>query len=206
MEILLFPILSLYFLEHLLFLFGILKNMSRIHSLGEPAIPSVSLIVSAKNEEKIILRCVNSLINIQYPEGQMEILLVNDNSSDRTGEIMKEYSAKSGLKYFEPVGNIDGLKGKTNALAQAIKRTTGEIIFTTDADCIVKSSWIKEIMNEYDDRTGVVCGFSIPQANNLFGGIQAFDWLYLLRVASGAAVLGVQLSCVGNKMSYRRRG
>jgi cellulose synthase/poly-beta-1,6-N-acetylglucosamine synthase-like glycosyltransferase len=57
----------------------------------------------------------------------------------------------------------------------------------------------------YDNSVGVVCSFSISEPKNLFRGVQAFDWLYLLTLSSGSAGINDQLSCVGNNMSYRRK-
>lgn len=207
MDIFIIGIFVLYSIEHLIISLGLLKSFkpAAIRFNAPNDFPSVSLIVSAKNEEKNIGSCIESLLKLNYPEKKLEIIIINDCSDDTTGDIIRSYSEKfSNIKYFEPEGKIAHLRGKANALAQAIKKSSGEIIFTTDADCIVKPSWIKELIQYYDSKTGVVCGFSIPKTKFLFWGIQSFDWLYLLSLSSGSAGLNDQLSCVGNNMSFRR--
>ncbi len=207
MTTIIFAIAALYLLEHILFCIGLLRNLKLAPCAADSIkeFPSVALIVAAKNEENNIAQCIESLIKLQYPEDKLEVLVINDNSSDKTGEIIRSYTDKNPqVKYFEPVGNLANLRGKTNALAQAIKKSKGELIFTTDADCIVKPSWLLEMVKYYDDETGIVCGYSVSEPKNLFWGIQSFDWLYLLTLSSGSAGLNNQLSCVGNNMSYRR--
>jgi cellulose synthase/poly-beta-1,6-N-acetylglucosamine synthase-like glycosyltransferase len=176
------------------------------HVKSENEFQSVSVIVAAKNEEKCIEDCIKSLLKIDYPQDKLQIILVNDRSTDNTGEIMSSYEkVNKSVKYIE-IKEIKGkLKGKTNALAETIKHAKGDLIFTTDADIEVKPTWIKEMIKYYDVKTGLVSSFSIIKPKNFFKGIQSFDWLYLLSVASGADGINKNISCVGNNMSYRRK-
>ena len=61
--------------------------------VGEYA-PVVSIIVPAKNEEKVIGRLLHALLNLNYPESKFEIIVVNDGSSDRTSEICKSFESR----------------------------------------------------------------------------------------------------------------
>ncbi len=58
-----------------------------------PICLSVSVIVAARNEENDILECIQSLDKLEFPAGKIEIILVDDNSTDRTGEIIDEFIA-----------------------------------------------------------------------------------------------------------------
>ncbi|MGH2575188.1 MAG: glycosyltransferase [Ignavibacteria bacterium] len=208
MELILFIIITLYFIEHAVLFTGLLKNLDRSSlTFNNPHdFPSVSIIVAAKNEEFNIGSCINSLLKLVYPDDKLEIIVINDNSADKTKEIIQSYNrGDRRIKYLETKGRIGPLKGKANALAQAIKESKGEIIFTTDADSEVKPTWVKETIKYFDEKTGVVCGYSLMKPKNLFWGIQSFDWLYLLTLCSGADGINKQLSCVGNNMSYRRK-
>jgi cellulose synthase/poly-beta-1,6-N-acetylglucosamine synthase-like glycosyltransferase len=168
--------------------------------------PLVSVIVSAKNEEVNIGRCMDSLVQLDYPKDKLEILMVNDGSVDNTKEIILNYVKRYAvLKYLETEDIPTTLRGKTRALSQAVKKAKGEIIFTTDADCEVKSSWIKEMLKYYDDRTGVVSSYSIIKPKNINWAVQSLDWMYLLSIASGSDGINDPLSCVGNNMSYRKK-
>jgi len=204
MDIVIYSILALHVLIHLAMLVGLINNTKKPAESNYE--PRVSIVICAKDEEDSISDCIDSLLELDYPNGKLEIILVNDRSVDKTKEIMLRHAAgNSVLKYLEITESIGKLKGKANALAQALKTVTGEIIFTTDADIKVNKKWVREILNYYDENTGVVSGYSVIEPKNLVWGIQSVDWLYLLSVASGGDGIGIPISCVGNNMSYRKK-
>jgi cellulose synthase/poly-beta-1,6-N-acetylglucosamine synthase-like glycosyltransferase len=206
MEFFLLSILFLYLINHSLFYIGLIKNLKKpISNLQESQLPSVTVIVSARNEEDKIAKCIESLLNLDYPENKIELIVIDNFSNDRTPVIMKDYSTKNpSLTFLETEKSEGKLKGKTLALTQAIKKSKGEIIFTTDADCEVNPLWIREMVKYYDNDTGIVNSFTLMRTGKLFYSIQSFDWLYLLTLCSGSDGIGKPLSCVGNNMSYRR--
>jgi cellulose synthase/poly-beta-1,6-N-acetylglucosamine synthase-like glycosyltransferase len=204
MEIVICLILGFYVLMHFAMFIGLLVNSKK--QAGSTYEPSVSIIICAKDEESCIEDCIKSLLSLDYPIEKLEVVLVNDRSRDRTKEIMMEYVSKHpSLKYMEPVESTGKLKGKANALMQALKITSGEIIFTTDADIEVNPKWVREIIKYYDEKTGIVSGYSVIEPAGLSSGVQSLDWLYLLSVASGGDGIGIPISCVGNNMSYRMK-
>ncbi|MEO8513179.1 MAG: glycosyltransferase [Ignavibacteria bacterium] len=197
-------ILGIYLFMHLIMLFGLLVNSRKAKKSSFE--PKVSIVICAKDEESSIEECIKSLLQLNYPKEKLEVILVNDRSADKTKELMLSYvNLHSSLKYLEISESHEKLKGKTNALAQALKITTGEVIFTTDADIEVNRNWVRRMLDHYDENTGVAAGYSvILPKGSLFYGLQSADWLYLLSVASGGDGVGVPISCVGNNMSYRK--
>ncbi len=97
------------------------------------------------------------------------------------------------------------LRGKVRAMAEGIKIASGEIILTTDADCIVNPLWAKTIASYYIGNVGVVNGFTSQTVKNPFSGMQAIDFIYLLFIAAGTINLGKPVSCIGNNMSFRKK-
>lgn len=98
-------------------------------------LPKVSVILPARNEEKYISKCLDSLFEQDYPN--FEIIAVNDSSSDKTAEIMYKYQNKSSILTvlnagFKPAGWI----GKNWACHRGYLRANGEIFLFTDADTI----------------------------------------------------------------------
>lgn len=203
MENILYLFLAFYFLFHLTLLVGIVLNTRKPAESSYR--PFVSVIVAARNEQEYIGNCIESLLKLDYPHDKLEILLVNDRSTDSTRDIMLKYAEKNPvLKYIE-IENVEGkLKGKTNALSVAVRQAKGEIIFTTDADITIKPTWVGEMVKYYDDQTGVVSSFSTIQPKNINWGMQSFDWFYLLGLAAGGDGIGFPMSCLGNNMSYRK--
>lgn len=207
MDNVIYIITLIYILENLLFYIGLFRSFN-LHKLklNNDELPSVTIILAARNEEKVITPCINSLVNLDYPYDKLQIILVNDRSEDKTGEIMKSFrDVYKFVQCVEIVSESETLKGKTNALSQAIKHANGEIILTTDADIKVKPSWTKEMVKYYCDDTGVVSSYSVIEPKRMCQGIQAIDWLYLLTIACASFGLSSPISCVGNNMSYRRK-
>jgi cellulose synthase/poly-beta-1,6-N-acetylglucosamine synthase-like glycosyltransferase len=194
-------IVVLYLLKVTFFLLGS-KRASKPQLSAER--PSVTVILAARNEEANIRPCLASLEALVYA-GDLEILLVNDQSTDATSGIMSEWVKKdSRMRMITTEGQVHGLKGKANAIAQAIEQSGGAIILTTDADCEVPRDWVQRTVEQYDESTGCVCGFTMISTDGWFSGMQSLDWAYLLTVASAGVGWNRALSAVGNNMSYRR--
>src|SRR6187401_223408 len=80
----------------LLFVPGILRGISTKNkrSLSESELPSITVLVCARNEENSISKCILSLAALDYPTEKIELLIVNDRSTDRTNDILSEWKAK----------------------------------------------------------------------------------------------------------------
>ncbi len=203
LEIIFLIALSGYFIQSVIFIIGCSKKFPKSES---KELPDVSVIIAARNEEENILRCLKSLDKLEYPEDKLQIILVDDRSTDNTGNIIENFIINK-PKFTKIVTRkeIGRLKGKTNALANALEIATGEIILTSDADCVMAPTWVKTIVSYYQDDVAMVHGFTTQTANNFFSGMQAIDFIYLLIVAAGMMNLGTPISCIGNNMSYRKK-
>jgi 1,2-diacylglycerol 3-beta-glucosyltransferase len=202
-EIIFLIILSGYFIQSVIFVIGAKKKFPR---LSDDELPTATVIVAARNEESNIKRCLISLGKLEYPEGKLEVLIVDDRSTDRTGEIIDEFiSERENFHKIIPDEPKGKMVGKVNALATAIREANGQIILTTDADCVVKPFWVKTIASFYQNDVGMVDSFTTQLANNSFGGMQAIDFIYLLLVGGGTINLGIPISCIGNNMSFRKK-
>lgn len=128
-------VMFLYVAQCFLFIYGAARSRYRKNREYEPL---VSIVTAARNEEHNIRACVESLIQIQYPKEKLEIIVVDDNSTDATSQIIHELAEKySNVKVINAKQSIDRLRGKANAITQGIDISSGEIILMTDADCVV---------------------------------------------------------------------
>ncbi|MEM6752669.1 MAG: glycosyltransferase family 2 protein [Cyanobacteria bacterium P01_C01_bin.38] len=101
-------------------------------------LPFVSLLVAAKNEELVISNLVNNLCNLDYPSSGYEVWIVDDNSSDKTPQLLYELADKyENLKVFRRKPGATG--GKSGALNQVLPLTKGEVVAVFDADAQVSS-------------------------------------------------------------------
>ncbi|MCB9207144.1 MAG: glycosyltransferase [Ignavibacteriales bacterium] len=201
-EILFLIIISAYFIQSFILSIGAKKEFPK---LSEDKLPTASVIVAARNEENNIENCLKSLNDLQFPDDKLEIIIVNDDSTDNTESIIKNFIAdKPRFKLIKPDKNFGETFGKARAIANAVEIASGEIILTTDADCVVSPTWAKTICSYYQDNIAMVCGYTNQRADNLFEAVQDIDFIYLLAVAGGAINLGKPLSAIGNNMSYRK--
>jgi cellulose synthase/poly-beta-1,6-N-acetylglucosamine synthase-like glycosyltransferase len=202
-EILFFAVVALYILELLLFRRGLtISSRTQAYDGYEP---TVSIVIAARNEEHQILSCLRSLTAIEYPAEKLEIVIVDDFSTDRTSEVVERFIAGMGhIRLLKSPPEAGNLRGKTNAIAEGIRRTSGEIIMSTDADCSVSPGWVRGTVKHFSEEMGIVGGFTILTCHNVFHGVQALDWLYLFGIASATAGLGIPLTAIGNNLSFRR--
>lgn len=134
--------------------------------------PSVSLIICAKNEAENLSGILPSIVSLDYPHHLLEIILVNDQSSDATLSIMQEYAE---VHNFIKVLTIDknvikDLPGKKQALLNGIQHAQNEWILLTDADCIpAHPSWINEMVSAaIQQQVPVVLGYGAYEINDGF--------------------------------------
>jgi cellulose synthase/poly-beta-1,6-N-acetylglucosamine synthase-like glycosyltransferase len=206
-DIILIIVICFYLLLHIIYYSGIRKSLG-LYPLIHENLPTVSVIVAAKNEEANILSCIDSLKKINYPKDKLEIILINDNSDDTTLKLMSESVLDSANIKILTTGDYAKaeLTGKTRALSYGIENSSGDIIMMTDADCRVKPGWVLSTVQYFDDETGMVNGISVIEpGNNVFYKMQALDWLYLLALASSSTGIHAPLACIGNNQSYTRR-
>lgn len=213
-----FPFVIPFMLVEILALFAVLYALQiGIFAIGShrarystnPAYrPRASIIIAARNEEENIRSCLESIVRLTYPKELLDVVIVNDRSTDRTEEIIREYvAAFPFITLHNATEDTEfGLKGKTNAVAQGIERSRGEIILFTDADCVVPERWVEETVKYYsEENVGLVSGFTSLRSGTLFEAVQALDWFVLFSIAAATIRLRFPVTAVGNNLSVRRK-
>lgn len=111
----------------------------------ELAFPFVSLLVAAKNEEAVIANLVNTLCSLDYPNDKYEVWVIDDNSSDKTPDILAQIKTKyNQLRVLRRAESAGG--GKSGALNQVLPLTKGEILAVFDADAQVAPNLLKQVL------------------------------------------------------------
>lgn len=181
---------------------------------------SVSIIVAARNEERMINDCVEALIAQNYPKSLLEIIIIDDHSSDRTFEILKNYQKQyPQIKIIQNKNTNLGdsssnwqlskqLPGsKKYALTKGIEKAKGKLLLFTDADCAPPATWVKEMVAAFDDDVGVVAGFSplIDKKESLLGKLIELDSLVAATIAAGGIGINKPITCTGRNFAYRKK-
>lgn len=188
-------------------IFTLRIGLNKIDYGAESKLYRISIIVAMKNEMNHAGSCIEALINQTYPRDRLEIIIVDDGSTDQTPNILVEYQRKySFLKVIHNESTPSGLSEKKIVLNKAIENSTGEILLFTDADCVPPTNWSYAIVACFSPEVGLVAGFSplIDPTDSTMGKLLLLDSLVNGAVAAGSIGLGGAVTCTGRNIAYRR--
>lgn len=171
--------------------------------------PLVSVVVPAWNEEVGILSTIKSIMQNSY--SSIEVIVVNDGSTDRTEEIVKRYIA-SHKKYFTSAGKSIVYSHKRNggkgaALNHAIEMAKGEIIVTVDADSIADKDMIKNLVSYFGDQNidAVVGNVKVAGEVGFINLLQRLEYLFGFYHKRAHSVLGAEYIYGGACAAFRKQ-
>jgi len=168
--------------------------------------PMVSVLLAARNEEKLINRCLEALDNLEYDSNRIEILIGDDNSSDHTAELVTSFiDKKPNFQLFKVTENMGKARGKANVIAHLARKAKGEIFFITDVDVKVPKQWVKSIVSEFSENIGIVSGTTKCERGSRFATLQAIDWLHFMGYIKSFSNAGIACTAVGNNMAVRSK-
>lgn len=139
--------------------------------------PSVSIVIPAYNEGGNIEKCLDSLLRLDYPKDKLEIIVVDDGSTDDTSMKAKKYE-KSGVKVVRQKN-----AGKGAALNTGINEASGELVATMDADSHVTQNVIKELIPFFEDDEKVMAvtpTVKIAPGGSIIKEFQRIEYLMIL--------------------------
>jgi len=175
------------------------KNLKQNFSTFEV---STSIIIAFRNEEENILNLLKDISAQNYPKRNIETILVDDGSTDKTLQILKENKSRFDFKLYQL---SDGKKGKKQAIQDGVKHAKGSILLFIDADCRLNKNWAKEMLSIFNDKSvSMVSGPVMFFENNILDKIQNLEFLSL--ISTGAASIGLQrpLFCNGANLAIRK--
>ncbi len=173
----------------------------------EPA-PKVSILIAARNESEGIRATLDSVLAQDY-RGDWDVWVADDRSDDDTPKILADYAAKNPKLHVLTIKEIpEGVSPKKHALSLLIEACEGEILCLTDADCLVKPTWVTGIVAEFEPGIELVAGHSyiptIPGKSSVLICMQAVETL-IYRVAGTAGLaMRLPLTSTGNNLAYRK--
>jgi cellulose synthase/poly-beta-1,6-N-acetylglucosamine synthase-like glycosyltransferase len=112
--------------------------------------PKFSIIVPTKDEETVIGRCLNGLLDLDYPKDKLEIIVVDGNSADATCKVCSDFSAKYPGSF--KIVNEKESKGKPTALNLALPYATGQIVGVFDADSVPEKDVLRKVASYFGDK------------------------------------------------------
>lgn len=139
--------------------------------------PTVTIMIVAHNEEKVIKKKLENVLKVNYPKDKIEILVSSDNSTDGTNEIVEEFiqkHKKSNIRLYK----VQERRGKTNAQNEAARTVKSEVLVMTDANAMLKENAVKELVSSFDTNVAYVSGKLVysNSDNNLTSSTESTYW------------------------------
>ena len=169
-------------------------------------LPTVSIVVCARNEEACLPELLAALSRQNYPKHKLEICLVDDRSSDRTGKMMATFAAENpNVQHLRINDTVPGFAPKKRAIDLAIRTARGEVILLTDADATPGPQWAVEMARQFHPGVVMVCGYSpyFPR-QTLLQKMLALEYFSVAAVSAGSIGCGRPLTCTGSNFAYLR--
>ena len=206
-EVLFIVSFSFYFARSLFFVLGAKRGRIKFKDIIINKYPFVSIIVPARDEQDNIVKCLDSIVESDYPRDRYEIIVVNDRSSDSTQSIVEQFALNHpNIKLLNIIDDSQKIvAGKPGALDFGIKKALGEYILLTDADCKVNKKWISSMVKTFIEKeSDLVAAFTLVKHDTFFAKYQAIEWILMHTMASGGMGLNFPLGCFGNNMAFKK--
>jgi len=132
--------------------------------------PLVSVLIPAYNEEKNIGKCIQSVLNLDYPKNKLEIIIVDDGSTDNTYNVAKRYKVK--------VYRIEH-RGKHFALNYGLEKCRGEYILILDADTLISKEFLRKAIPSFTKGVGAIsAAMNIWNDKNVVTLFQKVEYIF----------------------------
>lgn len=163
-------------------------------------LPTCTLVVAAYNEERFIAEKIQNSLELNYPEGKLQFIIITDGSNDATPEIVKQYPQ---VKLMHNPGR----SGKIAAVHRAMTEVTTDVVVFTDANTFLNKDAILNICRHYSDKkVGAVAGekrVHVDETADATAG-EGFYWKYESKLKTWDSELYSVVGAAGELFSIRR--
>ena len=135
---------------YLLLMAGLIIGWFRLRNVNTNLVKAstrVSIVIPSRNEALNLPGLLEDIYIQNYPLELLEVIIVDDHSTDETLEVVKNFKAM-------PITilslSVPGIEGKKNAIETAVRQAKGEVIITTDADCHPGPEWVRSVVSFYE--------------------------------------------------------
>jgi glycosyltransferase involved in cell wall biosynthesis len=160
----------------------------------------VSVVVALRNEEKNIEKLLKAISGQTFQD--FELIFINDHSNDNTVQIYNDFKLSNSVLLNLP----EDKSGKKEALKYGILKSKGELIVTTDADCIPGINWLETIVAFYEKEKPefIIAPVRHSTHGSLLQKLFAVDFMSLQAAGAGAAEIQVPFLCNGANLAFTK--
>jgi len=186
-------------------------SMQKEFSVSALYIPQtrISVIIPARNEAENIGACIDSILAQVYPDYLFEIIVVDDHSEDDTVKVVEEYLDRNvrciSLSNYIPMGNKINSYKKI-AISAGISYSHGELIITTDADCVAPNAWLMHIAALYEEDKPVMIVAPVIYTSNhsIIQLFQLTDFMSMQGITAATHSLQLGNMSNGANLAFRK--
>ncbi|MDN3658249.1 glycosyltransferase [Ferruginibacter paludis] len=183
------------------------REASRKHVSSNNLSTKITIVIPARNEEHHIGNCLQSILNQTHSMGLVEIIVVDDHSTDRTAAIVQSFNQGN----IHCIALKDHVNEKLNAYKKkaieiAISQSRGDLIITTDADCTMEKNWLSTIAAFYENYQPAFIAAPVAIDGSSFLGIfQSLDFMTLQGITGAAVYKKIHSMCNGANLAYEKK-
>jgi cellulose synthase/poly-beta-1,6-N-acetylglucosamine synthase-like glycosyltransferase len=170
----------------------------------------ISVLVPARNEAVNIARCIESLAQQSYPRHLYEVIVIDDHSTDGTGDIVRALNFPGlkvrCLRLADILGEGGGRAYKKRAIESGIAAAAGDLIVTTDADCWFDPDWLATLAAFYEE-TGarfIAAPVRIVGRPSFLTVFQTLDFISLQGITGASVYKRIHSMCNGANLAYEK--
>lgn len=170
----------------------------------------ISIIIPARNESANIKACMDAILAQNYPQSLFEIVVVDDHSTDDTAAIVKAYQALNVrcialADYLQDGQVVNAFKKK--ALTAGIGQTSGDLVVTTDADCVAPANWLRNIaaLHEKENAAMIVAPVDFTCDGSILQLFQSTDFMSMQGITVATNRLKLGNMCNGANLAFSRK-
>ena len=193
--------------HYIFFLMKILSGLKKLKPSVSASIPKefISVIIPFRNEEKNILANLKSIEAQDYPKEKFELIYINDSSEDNSLKLLQDNKIAGNIKVLSVPDKFSVNAHKKRAIRYGIENSKGEIIVTTDSDCLHYKEWLSSLLNNFDKETAFVSGpVEFIDDTTFFSKIQKLEFAGLISTGAGLIGSGSPTICNAANIAYRK--
>ena len=179
--------------------------LKRPDTQGASLTTKVTVLIAARDEAERIHYTIEDIIAQDYPRHLVEVIIVDDHSTDNTADIIRSY-AGDGIKLMQLQEDKPLNSYKKKAIAEAIARSTGDLMVATDADCRMGPKWLSSIVGYYETHHPVMISSPVSyfEEQSLFERLQTLEFSFLIGIGASFIGNGKASTCNGANLAYRK--
>jgi len=163
--------------------------------------------VAVRNEEENILALLQDFENQNYDKDNLEVLIVDDHSEDKTRQVITDFKKRSTLNIsLLELEKID-LSPKKAAIALGVQQALGDVILTTDGDCRVGSEWIATQIGYFNQKEAkfLMGPVTFTGDHSFFGKLQAIEFSSLMGAGAASLYYRKPVMCNGANLGFLKK-